>query len=123
LKPYWGKPAVRNFREGGRNTRVPEWIHVVRFLSTRRLLRKIPSHHEDAKDTKVVWVTTYPCHGGRNPPANRHFSFSAGERKIMNHFVVSLLVILDCGFRRSPLLRGIALPGQVFGLRVNLSER
>jgi hypothetical protein len=40
----------------------------------------------------------------------------------MNHFVVSLLVILDCGFR-SPLLGVVALPGQVFGLRVNSSER
>jgi hypothetical protein len=36
LKPYWGKPAVRNFREGGGNTPVPEWVHVVRLLSTRR---------------------------------------------------------------------------------------
>ena len=34
LKPYWGKPAVRNFRGGGENTGVCNG-HAVRPLSTR----------------------------------------------------------------------------------------
>jgi hypothetical protein len=34
LKPYWGKPAVRNFRGGGENTGVFNG-HAVRPLSTR----------------------------------------------------------------------------------------
>src|SRR6266852_7193182 len=39
LKPYWGKPAVRNFRGGGENTGGPRMtVHAVRPLSTRLLL-------------------------------------------------------------------------------------
>ena len=35
LKPYWGKPAVRNFRGGGENTGgLPLVVHAVRPLST-----------------------------------------------------------------------------------------
>jgi hypothetical protein len=38
LKPYWGKPAVRNFRGGGENTGVlRNVVHAVRPLSTRRV--------------------------------------------------------------------------------------
>src|SRR2546426_11687391 len=49
LKPYWGKPAVRNFRGGGGDTSVSSaysrtlngqcvssLVHVVRLFSTRR---------------------------------------------------------------------------------------
>jgi hypothetical protein len=37
LKPYWGKPTVRNFRGGGENTDVLLYaVHAVRPLSTRR---------------------------------------------------------------------------------------
>jgi hypothetical protein len=72
LKPYWGKPAVRNFREGGGNTPVPVWVHVVRLLSTRRPPSKI-------------WG---PGDWWREIPP---FSSSVGERKIMAHFVVNTL--------------------------------
>jgi hypothetical protein len=54
LKPYWGKPTVRNFREGRGDTPVPSasprtldgpcvssLVHVVRLFSTRRAVKKL----------------------------------------------------------------------------------
>ncbi len=45
LKPYWGKPTVRNFRGGGENTGdLPLVVHAVRPLSTRWLIISADHH-------------------------------------------------------------------------------